>query len=280
MNTVRSEVAMRASLRTLIVDDNSTNLIILERTLKHHFSHLIYCEEISKVNDGDEALLAFNSGHYDLILLDIDMPTLSGVDVARSIRETNEDIIIIACTTSDTPSARQVYKSVGMDGCVSKPLDLREVDEALLRALQTRTHLVLHTQVFPIARTPARFRTQHGSLPAITMKACQKSDSIPAILSESKLQDFNVLSSCYFQGQELDSLHLIESMNERNGSEIDSMNDSDASGESSSALGRPRAVRTASYAQALKRQRRAHSSSTESLSTIDLFDFPKTIITT
>lgn len=132
---------MRAHLRTLIVDDNSTNLKILERTLKHHFSHLVDVNRLVQAADGFRALEAYESGSFDMILCDIDMPGLSGVQVARKIRETDSDIIFIACTTSDSPSARQLYADTGMDACVCKPLDLIELNESITTALHDRRNL-------------------------------------------------------------------------------------------------------------------------------------------
>lgn len=158
--------AVRANLKTLIVDDNSMNLRILERTLSHHFSHLIDISSITKAADGFQALECMAEQSFDLILLDIDMPGMSGVQVARTIRKTDVDTIIIACTTSDSPSARELYTTVLMDGCVRKPLDLREVNHNLLQAVQSREYLNLHKE----SRSPDledRFLVHQGSLPTM-----------------------------------------------------------------------------------------------------------------
>lgn len=138
---------MRQLLQTLIVDDNTTNLKILARTLKCHFSELIDTSSIVQAEDGYRALAAYRSQRFDLILLDIDMPGMSGTEVAKEIRQMDKDIIIIACTTSDSPASRQTYSRVGMDGCVCKPLDLRELTECLLNSIRTRTDLQLSREV-------------------------------------------------------------------------------------------------------------------------------------
>lgn len=277
MKSTSTKLTTFSSLRTLIVDDNSTNLRILERTLRHHFSHLVNCNSLKKANNGDEALDAIRNDHFDLLLLDIDMPTISGVEVAQAIRQSNDDMIIIACTTSDSPAARHLYSQVGMDGCVSKPLNLREVDEALLHALQSRMHLNLFTESLPITRASSKFHTHHGSLPTIDLNSSQISSDLPILLSDSGLQDMLVLNSHYFQ-----DLTMPKRSNTFRGichssyeSDSQSSSDANASSMSSSAPSpmQVRLTRDASLDQPCKRPRRDQWSSDESLATISSFDF-------
>lgn len=138
----KQERHMRSSLLTLIVDDNTTNLRILEKTLKHHFSHIVDHDSLVKAENGCAALDAWRANEFDMILLDIDMPGgMDGVQVAQEIRKFDKEVIIIACTTSDSPSSRETYKSVGMDGCVRKPIDLRAMNDIMKASLAQREHL-------------------------------------------------------------------------------------------------------------------------------------------
>lgn len=155
---------MRANLRTLLVDDNSTNLKILERTLKHHFSHLVDITTLKHASDGIEALQVYEKNKFDLILLDIDMPRMSGVQVAQTIREANQGIIIIACTTSDSASSRALYDEVGMDGCVCKPLDLRALNDSLINSLYSRESIGLY-EVTGSPEIYERYLVHRGSAP-------------------------------------------------------------------------------------------------------------------
>lgn len=157
---------MRASLRTLCVDDNETNLRILSRTLKHHFAHVVDHGSLVEAGDGKSALLAWKKYRPDMILLDIDMPHgCSGVDVAKEIRRSDPDVIILACTTSDSDEERAVYEAVGMDGCVRKPIDLREMNQLIRDALSRRQDLLLpedgppsltHSKSLPRSKSPQR----------------------------------------------------------------------------------------------------------------------------
>jgi CheY-like chemotaxis protein len=151
--------------RTLIVDDNPVNLSILERTLTIHFSHLV-SPDIALARSGDAALSQLNSptfapsppqgvshiatpltptkelfeSSFDLILLDIDMPGISGVQVAEQIRNVHNDqaTAIVAVTTSTQPEQQRTYEMAGMDGVVGKPIDLHILDRVVTRALLSR----------------------------------------------------------------------------------------------------------------------------------------------
>lgn len=177
------------------MDDNSTNLRILEKTLKHHFSHMIDISSLKYAVDGEKALEAYHENVYDLILLDIDMPRMSGVEVAQTIRKSDQDIIIIACTTSDSIISRELYTKVGMDGCVRKPLDLRVLNDNLEKSVLTRRHkevaLVLqdthatrpHRNSTPvILSAPPRLRSEDRAASESVLAPITDTRYIPRIL--------------------------------------------------------------------------------------------------
>jgi CheY-like chemotaxis protein len=146
------------------VDDNPINLSILERTLKRHFSHLV-SPDIAVASSGNAALSRLSptvaspreevpptitsppsptqeisSSPFDLILLDIDMPDISGVQVAEQIRNVHNDqaTAIVAVTTSTKPDQQRAYEMAGMDGVVGKPIDLDLLDSVVTKALLAR----------------------------------------------------------------------------------------------------------------------------------------------
>lgn len=157
--------SLSGGLRTLIVDDNPINLNILERTLKRHFSHLVSPSDIVLASSGNAALSQLSStvasprddvpptitspptptqeistSPFDLILLDIDMPDISGVQIAEQIRNVHNDqaTAIVAVTTSTQPDQKRAYEMAGMDGVVGKPIDLDLLDSVVTKALLTR----------------------------------------------------------------------------------------------------------------------------------------------
>jgi CheY-like chemotaxis protein len=102
---------MESSINVLIVDDNSVNLNILKKHLYYIFDQKL--NKLKEASNGIEALGLLDLYTFDLILLDIDMPILNGVETAKKIRESSL-IPIIAITTNDSIKSRETYLSVGM----------------------------------------------------------------------------------------------------------------------------------------------------------------------
>jgi len=135
-------------LRVMIVDDNSINLAVLSRMLDHHFADTV--ELAAVMPSGVAALEKLNSEPVDLILMDIDMPELTGVETTAAIRqnsperpilEENQKVPIIAVTTSDGEAQRELYLQVGMSDCVSKPIDIQKLRLAIESAFKSSVEL-------------------------------------------------------------------------------------------------------------------------------------------
>jgi CheY-like chemotaxis protein len=119
-------------LHILLVDDNSINLQVLSRLLNTHMSD--YIEHIELVKSGVKALEILKCRPFDLILMDIDMPILNGIETTKHIRSSSEfDILpqnrkspIVAVTTNDSPAWRQTYKDIGMVSACSICICMRK----------------------------------------------------------------------------------------------------------------------------------------------------------
>ncbi|KAG0259723.1 sensitivity to red-light reduced protein [Mortierella polycephala] len=133
-------------IKVMIVDDNDINLTILSRLLSKHFADTVQLTSVMK--SGLDALEQLTKDEVDLILMDIDMPVLSGVETTTAIRnndshteysilEQNKSVPIIAVTTSDAEEQRELYRQVGMAGCVSKPIDIPRLRMAIEEAMKT-----------------------------------------------------------------------------------------------------------------------------------------------
>ncbi|PKM05098.1 MAG: histidine kinase, partial [Gammaproteobacteria bacterium HGW-Gammaproteobacteria-5] len=123
-------------LNILAADDVPQNLELLQLTLEH-FGHCVHC-----VADGEGALQAFTQQRFDLILMDVQMPGVDGLEASRRIRqleaaEAREPIPIIALTASVLDQDRQAALDSGMNGFASKPLDVNALlwEIARLRGL-------------------------------------------------------------------------------------------------------------------------------------------------
>ncbi|MBM3517708.1 MAG: response regulator [Alphaproteobacteria bacterium] len=116
------------SLRILLVEDNQINLrlalLILQKT-----GH-----RVDVAGNGIEAVLAARSGHHDVILLDVNMPEIDGVEATRNIRWLGGpagQIPIIAMTANAMKGDRERYLEAGMNDYVSKPIDRTKLFTAI-----------------------------------------------------------------------------------------------------------------------------------------------------
>lgn len=82
---------------------------------------------VDPARDGEEALALFGRRRYDLVLLDLMMPKVSGYDVCRSIRAANADVPIIMLTAKGQEVDKVVGLQLGADDYVTKPFGLHEL---------------------------------------------------------------------------------------------------------------------------------------------------------
>ena len=120
----------RQQLHILLAEDNSVNQTLATRLLTK-FGHTV---EVA--SNGQEAVEAWQRGGFDLILMDLDMPELNGLDATTRIRELEgqdtSHIPIIGLTAHAMQGSRESCLEAGMDGYVSKPIDI----EALWNELE------------------------------------------------------------------------------------------------------------------------------------------------
>jgi PAS domain S-box-containing protein len=123
----------RQELRILLVEDNAINQILAQRLVRK------WGHRLEVASNGREALAALEKEKFDLILMDVQMPEMSGIEVTAAIREkekgTGEHIPIIATTASAMKEDKERCLAAGMDAYISKPIE-REV---LFEAIQALT---------------------------------------------------------------------------------------------------------------------------------------------
>jgi two-component system response regulator RegX3 len=106
--------------RALIVDDEKTIVEILSNYLKDE-GYLV-----TGAYDGAEALEKALSEPFDVILLDLNLPTVSGIEVFKQIRKTS-DVPVLMVTSRDESVDRIVGLELGADDYIAKPFNPREV---------------------------------------------------------------------------------------------------------------------------------------------------------
>src|SRR4030095_4182956 len=143
-HTLREE---RDRYRVLLAEDNTVNQRLATRLLEKQGHSVVIA-----VN-GRQAVAAFESEAFDLILMDVQMPELNGYEATGAIREREKvsggHVPIIAMTAHAMKGDRERCLQAGMDGYVSKPIDTRELFEA-------------------IEQVTARVSTNRGEAPALT----------------------------------------------------------------------------------------------------------------
>jgi signal transduction histidine kinase/ActR/RegA family two-component response regulator len=120
--------------RVLIVDDNAINRQVARMFLEPHQVRL------TEAADGVQALEALASHGADLVLMDIHMPVMDGLETLKRIRAANtpwRDVPVIALTADAMQGDRERFVSRGMNGYISKPLDQREAIGEIVRVLGT-----------------------------------------------------------------------------------------------------------------------------------------------
>jgi len=116
--------------RILLAEDNATNQLVIRKMLEK----LRYNADIA--SDGREAIDALLRIHYDLVLMDCQMPVMDGYAATRMIRENEtgeRHIPIIAMTANALQGDREKCIEAGMDDYISKPIDLRLLSSLLAK---------------------------------------------------------------------------------------------------------------------------------------------------
>ncbi|HEX6703243.1 MAG TPA: ATP-binding protein [Albitalea sp.] len=117
-------------LRILVAEDNGVNQILIKAILDQmgHYSDI--------VANGIEAVRQVQAGHYDLVLMDIQMPEMDGEAATRAIRSLENGVSgipIIAMTANAMVEHREAYLASGMDDYVSKPISSKALAAAIAR---------------------------------------------------------------------------------------------------------------------------------------------------
>ncbi|TRO65381.1 tetratricopeptide repeat-containing hybrid sensor histidine kinase/response regulator [Christiangramia sabulilitoris] len=115
--------------KILIVDDNRINQVVTKRVLeKKNF-------ECEVAGDGHTAIELVKNSDFDLILMDVNMPGISGLDASREIRKFNTSIPILALTAVEVEEIREEIQSAGMSDIIIKPYDIQQFYQIVFKNL-------------------------------------------------------------------------------------------------------------------------------------------------
>ncbi len=124
-----ASVSSEISRKILIVDDNRINQIVTQRILtKKDF-------QCSVAENGKQAIEMARENEFDLILMDVNMPGISGMEASKEIRKFNAHIPILALTAVEVEEIREEIVSAGMSGIIVKPYDVQQFYQIVFKHL-------------------------------------------------------------------------------------------------------------------------------------------------
>ncbi len=119
-------------LNVLCVEDNPINQKVVKRLIGKRVSQLYFAD------NGREALNVLNTVPVDVVLMDIHMPIMDGIETTLEIRKSSEtyaNVIIIALTADPDYQQRRICRNIGMDDTIAKPVKREDILEAFDRTL-------------------------------------------------------------------------------------------------------------------------------------------------
>ena len=101
--------------KILIAEDNDSNYILMTYILRKRYEYVRAC-------NGKEAVDMVEAGGVDLVLMDIKMPVMDGLEATKAIKEKMPELPVVALTANAFDSDRQLALEVGCDDFLTKPI--------------------------------------------------------------------------------------------------------------------------------------------------------------
>ena len=101
--------------KILIAEDNDSNYILMTYILKKYY-------QFERAKNGQEAVEMAEKNTYDIVLMDIKMPIMDGLEATKAIKEKFPDLPIVALTANAFDSDRQLALEAGCNDFLSKPV--------------------------------------------------------------------------------------------------------------------------------------------------------------
>ena len=128
--TLSSAFAEKYPLKILLAEDNVVNQKLTMRVL-----HKLGYRDVEIAQNGLEAIEKFNEKFYEVILMDVQMPEMDGLEATRLIRmKQYQQPVIISMTANAMQDDKEKCIQAGMDGYIAKPINIDELVESLIKA--------------------------------------------------------------------------------------------------------------------------------------------------
>ncbi|MBP6183320.1 MAG: response regulator transcription factor [Saprospiraceae bacterium] len=168
--------------RILIVEDESSLRDILTLNLE------LEGYEVASAPSGSDALAVFNQAHFDLVILDVMLPGMSGMEVCAAIRILNDPTPILMLTARNAPEDRVEGLRTGADDYLTKPFNLEElllrVANLLRRTVPSFQVQTEQTQTFRFGDNWINFQSFEASSPQGPVMLTKKETALLRLLVE------------------------------------------------------------------------------------------------
>lgn len=198
MDSSSAEATVVGSLRLLLAEDNKVNQFLTESLLQE------WGFSVDVAVNGREAVQMAGANEYDMILMDIQMPELSGLEATRLIRRFSDrrksGVPIIALTANTSRQAHRQFLTEGMNDWLVKPFRDESLYRKIVSHLESRTGMSerVHTRKFPVRRKPQAETGLLYDLSFLSKNADENSiflkrmlgifiDTIPSIVQKMKV---------------------------------------------------------------------------------------------
>ena len=112
--------------KVLVAEDNDSNFVLMSYILKK-------CYQFERAKNGLEAVELVDKNQYDIVLMDIKMPVMDGLEATKVIKGKHPDLPVVALTANAFDSDRQLAMDVGCDDFLSKPVSSEACLETIKR---------------------------------------------------------------------------------------------------------------------------------------------------
>ncbi|SMF28882.1 response regulator [Desulfovibrio gilichinskyi] len=130
---VQTEIIRQDPMRILLVEDEFISRLSAQKQIENLDCHVV------AVENGLQALESLQSGSFDVVFMDIQMPTMDGIEATKAIRQglagvKNRDVYIIAMTAYAMEGDKNIFLGSSMDDYLAKPVEIVDLEATLNRA--------------------------------------------------------------------------------------------------------------------------------------------------
>ena len=131
-NSLREDISLLKGSKLLLVEDNKINQEIVLGLLEHSQIN------IDIANNGVEAIELYEKNPYELILMDLQMPVMDGIEATKKIRQKDKNIPIVALTANAMQEDIENTKEAGMNAHLNKPIEVNKLYETILKYISKK----------------------------------------------------------------------------------------------------------------------------------------------